>query len=365
MKTSKDDSGSASQGFDRDEAEKVVHARSVTDTRVGDLRRSFNETGSLDLDNSPGSKTNEPESPAPVDPDTERVSGSAAGVDSGVGVDSGEQLRFTREDLEFETISHGIVRVRLRVHNDGFQTSLPAQARIDSSYFGAHVDRTTLSRVFVPPIPPGESVVIEAFGEFTPHGTPTLFNPALVSGARNRALPRLMNNTWAGKVFGVSETYNDFTTKHRPVFRPRRSKVEQDPVAVLQGRINWVGSIGAQLNGLCLERQLASGLRVASGVENSASFYIGPRSVRAQASLDGSGAAGVLSMYSFHARVLNTKREQVDTWSWRVEPTSEIGVARLVFNVPSAAPDSVFELLVTDPTTEATAVLEFHLEPLP
>ena len=116
MKTSKDDSGSASQGFDRDEAEKVVHARSVTDTRVGDLRRSFNETGSLDLDNSPGSKTNEPESPAPVDPDTERVSGSAAGVDSGVGVDSGEQFRFTREDLEFETISHGIVRVLSLIH---------------------------------------------------------------------------------------------------------------------------------------------------------------------------------------------------------------------------------------------------------
>lgn len=359
MKTSKDDSGSAFQGFDRDEAENVVHTRSVTDTRVSDLRRRFSETGSLDLDNSPGSKTNEPESLAPVDPDTERVSGSAAGVDSG------EQLRFTREDLEFETISHGIVRVRLRVHNDGFQTSLPAQAEIDSSYFGAHVDRTTLSGVFVPPIPPGESVVIEAFGEFTPHGTPTLFNPALVSGAMNLALPRLMNNTWAGKTFGVSETYNDFTTKHRFVFRPRRSKVEQDPVDVLQGRINWVGSIGAQLNGLRLERQLARGLRVARGVENSASFYIGPRSLRAQASLDGSGAAGVLSMYSFHARVLNTKREQVDTWSWRVEPTSEIGVARLVFNVPSAAQDSVFELLVTDPTTEATAVLEFHLEPLP
>jgi hypothetical protein len=185
-------------------------------------------------------------------------------------------LRADRTDISFENITPDLVRIDVRVTNEGSLPSPATEVFLESAPLGAFLDWQPLRALAVPALMPGQSTVISGTA-WIPRPAEPLNNPKTVTPAQLQAAVEAPPET---------ETAPEpETATAAPTARARRPRVLRsppvvaaDPLAVLgRGGVYWAGNIDVLMRNKPVERHLARALRIYPGKTNAAMFFVGDR----------------------------------------------------------------------------------------
>jgi hypothetical protein len=156
-----------------------------------------------------------------------------------------------RTNIHFINVAFDQLAIAVTVQNLGEARSEPTVAVMQSAPLGAFVPWQPLTRLAVPALKPGESVVLR---------TEVRYQPPSALGAPGRVPPRRVLTA-----LGMDDQ------------RPRRAgQLAGDLFRLLgQGGFHWAGNLNVFIGGKDVERHLAQALRVYPGRTNLAMFVVG------------------------------------------------------------------------------------------
>jgi hypothetical protein len=277
------------------------------------------------------------------------------------GVASAAGLRADRTDISFRNITPEIVRVDVRVTNDGSLWSPPVEVAVQSAPLGAFLTWHPLLTLAVPALAPRTSAVVS--------GTAWVPQPAPVAPpAEVWSMPAHLLREFAETAAREAreelerEARKEAEREARHLLRRPVPVVAANPLALLgRAGTHWLGNIDILMRGKAAERHMAQSLRVYPGKTNAAIFFVGDRT-------DG---------YKFELRG--------DAEDWRAElvdmtrsaslcpeqatgvPTSEFreftrGTFYLLLHPPKDAERGDVSVYVTRQSDGKEAVVEFSLD---
>ncbi len=270
-------------------------------------------------------------------------------------------LTVRREDIEFADVAPGLVRVAIRVTNEGNRRSDATIARIEAAPLGAFVPTRPLTSLPVPSLAPGESTVLEtevARPKTAPLGPPDRLPPRRILTALDS---RDDDRPAAG---GLASAL-------LRSLRPSPGRPDKEPSTTLppdlfelMGRRNpyWAGNLNIFIGRSAVERHMARALRIYPGRTNLAAFMVGTRPDAY--SFDLGGADWETALYRMDLARSFADRGGGD----RVEPRSWIevgGPTTLMLAVlpPIDAESGAVEVRVRQRSTGQEAIVEFDLDP--
>jgi hypothetical protein len=269
------------------------------------------------------------------------------------GAASAAGLRADRTDISFQNLTPDLLRVDVRVTNDGELWSPPTEVALQSAPLGAFLTWQPLLTLAVPPLAPRSSAVVS--------GTAWIPRPASVPSATQVASMSAQ----------VLQAFVDTATRElreeveREALRRQRQPapvVAADALALLgRGDTHWAGNIDILMRGKAAERHLARALRVHPGKTNCAWFFVGDRTDGYKFELSGD--------------VEDWRAELVDmTGSLLLRPQTASGVVTgefrefshgmftLLLRPPKDAPRGNVSVHVTRQSDGKEAVVEFALD---
>jgi len=178
-------------------------------------------------------------------------------------------LRADRADISFENITPDIVRVDVRVTNDGTLPSPGTAMHLESAPLGAFLPWQSLVTLTVPALMPRQSLVVS--------GTAWIPRPlALAKGKVEKITPSQFVETVLAPV--EPEPAPRPTTAKTPKAARRPPITANDPMALLgRAGFHWAGNINILMRNKAVERHVAKALRVYPGKTNGAMFFVGDR----------------------------------------------------------------------------------------
>jgi hypothetical protein len=184
-------------------------------------------------------------------------------------------LRADRTDITFENVTPDLVRVSVRVTNDGTVPSPGTTVDLQSAPLGAFLAWQPLLSLRVPALMPRQAVVISGTA-WVPRLTP-LDQAGKVSVAQLQgavAAPPEAEAPAEAEPPAPGRTARKRWSQPRPAL----PTVANDPFALLgRGGLHWAGNIDVLMRNKSVERHLAQALRVYPGLTNMALFFVGDR----------------------------------------------------------------------------------------
>jgi hypothetical protein len=179
-------------------------------------------------------------------------------------------LRADRTDISFQNITPDLLRVDLRVTNDGDLWSPPTDVAVQSAALGAFLPRQPLLTLAVPSLAPRTSAVVSG-SAWVPQPAP-LGKPEEVW-----SMPPHLHQEFAERV--AQEAREEAEREARRLLRrPAPVVAAADPMAMLgRAGYHWAGNIDILMRGKAAERHMARALRVYPGKTNAAMFFVGDR----------------------------------------------------------------------------------------
>lgn len=261
-------------------------------------------------------------------------------------------LRADRTDISFYNITPDLVRVDVRVTNDGSLWSPPSEVAVQSAPLGAFLGWSPLLTLTVPPVAPRTSVVVSG-SAWVPDATPV---PETQVWTMPPHLLREFVETAAREAREEAER-----AARQQVRRPAPI-LAGNPFATLgrQGH-HWAGNIDILMRGKAAERHLAGALRVYPGKTNAAMFFVGDQQDGYKFELTGDvedWRAELLAMT--HSRSLKPRKAPV------VQPGAfsefQHGAFYLLMRPPQDAERGYVSIHVTRQSDGKEAVVEFNLD---
>lgn len=178
-------------------------------------------------------------------------------------------LRADRTAISFHNITEDLVRVEVRVSNDGDFVSPPTDIALQSAGFGAFLPWHPLMSLSVPALAPRTSLVVAGTAMVPPTKSAV---PNTLSWSMPPDLLREFAETTA------REAREEAEREARRLVRRAPPILAADSFAVT-GRegVHWTGNIDILMRDIAAERHLAGALRVYPGRTNAAMFYVGDR----------------------------------------------------------------------------------------
>lgn len=267
-----------------------------------------------------------------------------------------------REDIEFADVAPGLVRIAIRVINEGDRRSAPTAARVEAAPLGVFVPWRHLTTIPVPPLEPGESTVLEAEArrpKVAPLGPPDRLPPrrlltALASGD-DRSDRRGMASSLLRGFRLTPDGPSDEATPTLPA-----------DLFELMGHSNphWAGNLNVFIGSEAVERHMARALRIEPGRVNVAMFMVGSRPDVYSFRMEGAGSDWEAAIYlTDYARSLSDRRPEdrvaLGPWVEVDGPT----MLMLAIAPPVGAEAGGVDIHVRQRSTGREAVVEFSLDP--
>lgn len=184
---------------------------------------------------------------------------------------SADGLRADRTDITFQNVTPDILRVDVRVTNDGSLPSPPTEVALRSAALGAFLPWQPLMTLSVPSLAPRTSAVVS--------GTAYVPLPGEPVGPPEKCwtMPPHLLQEYAERVAREAREEAERLAR-RAERRTPPVLAAADPMALLghQG-MHWAGNIDILMRGKAAERHFAGATRVYPGKTNAASFYVGDR----------------------------------------------------------------------------------------
>jgi hypothetical protein len=185
------------------------------------------------------------------------------------GTASAAGLRVDRTDISFENITPELVRVDVRVTNDGSLWSPPTEVAVQSAPLGAFLAWRPLLTLAVPALAPRTSAVVS--------GTAMVAQPAPIARPEE---------VWFMSPALLQEYAENEARKAREELQREANRLLRRPAPILAGDLqaflgrggfHWAGNIDILMRGKAAERHMARALRVYPGKVNAAMFFVGDR----------------------------------------------------------------------------------------
>jgi hypothetical protein len=269
------------------------------------------------------------------------------------GAASAEGLRADRTDISFQNITPDLVRVDVRVTNDGSLWSPPTEVALQSAPLGAFVTWQPLLTLAVPSLPPRTSAVVS--------GTAWVPQPAPVARLEEAwSMPAHLLREYAETA--AREAQEELEREARRLLRRPAPVVAADPLALLgRAGYHWAGNIDILMRGKAAERHMAQALRVYPGKTNAAMFYVGDRRDGYKFELSG-------DVEDWRAELVDmTHSPTLRPGGAPGVPTSEFremvcGTFYLLLRPPQGAERGAVSIHVTRQSDGKEAVVEFSLD---
>jgi hypothetical protein len=184
-------------------------------------------------------------------------------------VASSAGLRAHRTDISFQNITPDLLRVDVRVTNDGSLWSPATEVEVQSAALGAFLTWHPLMTLTVPALAPHTSMVVSG-SAWVPQADPETAPKKIWS------MPPHLLQEYAETV--AREAREEAEREARRLLRRPAPVVAADAFA-LAGRhgAHWAGNIDILMRGKEAERHMAQALRVYPGMTNAAMFFVGDR----------------------------------------------------------------------------------------
>ena len=178
-------------------------------------------------------------------------------------------LSADRTDISFHNITPDLVRVEVRVTNDGSLWSPATEVVLQSAPLGAFLTWQPLLTLSVPSLAPRTSTVVSG-SAWVPQPTPVV-KPEGDWSTSPRLLQALAEEA-------AREAREEAEREARRLLRKPAPVVAPDSFSLVgrQGS-HWAGNIDILMRGKSAERHLAQALRVYPGHTNAAMFFVGDR----------------------------------------------------------------------------------------
>jgi hypothetical protein len=267
---------------------------------------------------------------------------------------SASGLRADRTDISFENVTPDVVRVDVRVTNDGSLWSPPTTVALQSAALGAFLPWQQLMTLTVPSLAPRTSTVVS--------GTAWVPQPAPVARQEECwSMPPHLLQEFAENCAREAREEAEREAR-RALRRPAPVVAAADPLATLgRNGYHWAGNIDILLRGKAAERHLARALRVYPGKTNAAMFFVGDRNDGYKFELSG-------DVEDWNAELIDmTHAKSMKPGQAPDVPTSEFrefkrGTFYLLMRPPQDAERGSVSIHVTRQSDNKEAIVEFSLD---
>ena len=255
------------------------------------------------------------------------------------------QLRVEREDIVFTTVSPGLLRTEITIHNESTHRTEPTVGVLQSAPLGVFVPWKFLDVVRVPSLEPGEATVVR--GEYR-------YETPLALGGLDKLPPdRVLT------ALGLGEPDRD-PARNPP---PAPAVLAPDLNALLrQGSPYWAGNLNLFFPGKDVERHVAQALRIYPGCVNVAMFVIGAPTDTYRYEFSGAAAGWNARLFDTHLGRpiidgLSTPALAEGTWH---QPAC--GLLLLTVEPPPSATTGAVAVRVRQRSSQREAVVEFTMD---
>jgi hypothetical protein len=255
-------------------------------------------------------------------------------------------LAVRRQDIEFRDIASGRVEIAVTVTN-----AAPSRSRMDTAVltaapFGAFVPWRPLAVLTVPPLDPGESVVLTTEARRlmpAPLGPPGSVPP-------DRVLKALLPE-------------GDEQTSRVALPGSRRTLPVSPFDLVSGGETYWAGNLNVFIGGKSVERHQAKALRIMPEKTNLAMFVLGSGSDFYRFDLTGLEPRWEAALYgdALAAWAGRRKGTEIELGEWI--SFNRTSILMLALRPPSGCREGAVEVHVTRRSTGESAVVEFTFDP--
>jgi len=186
------------------------------------------------------------------------------------GNTSASGLRADRTDISFQNVTPDLVRVEVRVTNDGTLWSPATEVTLRSAALGAFLPWHPLMSLTVPSLAPRTSTVIS--------GTAWAIAPAPLAKTEEECwtMPPHLLQEFADNA--AREAREEAEREARRLLRRPAPMLTADAFALVgRNGVHWAGNIDVLMRGKEVERHMAMAIRVYPGKTNAAAFYVGDR----------------------------------------------------------------------------------------
>ncbi len=269
------------------------------------------------------------------------------------GAASAAGLRADRTDISFQNITPDLLRVDVRVTNDGSLWSPPTEVAVQSAALGAFLTWQPLLTLTVPPLAPRTSAVVSG-SAWVPQPAP------LAPPEKVWSMPAHLLQEFAETA--AREAREETEREARRLVRRPAPVVAADPLALVgRNGFHWAGNIDILMRGKAAERHMAQALRVYPGKTNAAMFFVGDRKDGYKFELSG-------DVEDWQAELLDmTRSPSLRPGKAPDLPTSEFrefsrGTFYLLLRPPQGAERGAVSVHVTRQSDGKEAVVEFNLD---
>ncbi|MFH1279349.1 MAG: hypothetical protein ABIK65_13325 [Candidatus Eisenbacteria bacterium] len=215
-----------------------------------------------------------------------------------------ECLRLDRTDIDFFNVTPETVRIEVTLRNAGPVRTKPAELPLEVAPFGAFLPWSPLTTLHVPPIDPGEALLVEAEVPVAPvRPIGNLFTTP--PGRLLTALGLSGEDEGSKDVPRSASPLRSFLEADSPDRTPRSGEnpahglLPADPLALLgRAGAHWAGNINVFAGSHAVERHKARALRIYPGRPNAVMFIVGGPEMDAYSfTLEGEGASWDCSLF--------------------------------------------------------------------
>jgi hypothetical protein len=269
------------------------------------------------------------------------------------GTASAAGLRADRTDISFENITPEVVRVDVRVTNDGSLWSPATEVAVQSAPLGAFLAWHPLMTLSVPALAPRTSAVVS--------GNALVAQPAPIAKPEEVWFmsPALLREYAENEARKARE---ELEREARRLLRRPAPILAGDLIATLgRGGLHWAGNIDILMRGKAAERHMARALRVYPGMVNAAMFFVGDRRDGYKFELSG-------DVDDWQAELADATRSRtMKVAEAPILPTNEFrefthGSFYLLMRPPQDAEKGTVSIHVTRQSDGKEAVVEFSLD---
>ncbi len=265
-------------------------------------------------------------------------------------------LRADRTDIWFENVNADLLRVSVRVTNDGTLPSPATEVQLESAPLGAFLSWQPLLTLAVPALMPHQSTIVS--------GVAWLSRPVPLGQLKSVTPAQLQ-----AAIAAPPEAEAPAAEQPAPArtSRPRLRRVPpvaaSDPFALLgRGGLHWAGNIDVLMRNKAVERHLAQALRIYPGKTNMALFFVGDRKDGYRFDLTGMDVEWQAELLDLTNRSVLHPRgaPNVPQAKWLELPGRSI--FSLLLRPPSAAVEGKVQVHVQRQSDGVEAVVEFSLD---
>jgi hypothetical protein len=282
-----------------------------------------------------------------------------------------------RRDISFSDVGRDRVAIAVRVTNAGRACSAREVALIGAAPFGAFVNWEPLALLPVPPLDPGESIVIGTIAKrpaALPQGSPDRVSPGQILtalGLNDRGprplFPGRRQSDDVSRPARRAAAVTDFLVGPADT-RDGAGSLPPSPFDLLGGPDTyWAGNLNIFIGNTDVERHVANALRIVPGRTNAAMFVVGdgsrPESYRFDIiGLRHDWEAAIYDPMNARSLLMGLQSgTQVKPGSWRSLRARSLLL--LALKPPAGCDEGNVEVHVTQRSTGKTAVVEFSFDP--